>query len=589
LRLPLLLAAALAAPAVRSAAQSAAPAPAPTARAAAPATRPRADAAPAPLPLKYAARPTGPAITAADLMSRLYVFADDSMLGREAGTLGNVKGTDYLAAEARRLGLQPAGDSGTFFQTLPYRQRTTDSASTVRVAGASLAHGADFFAVGLRSARQLAAPVVFGGALGDPARMLPAEQTAGKIVVYQVPLTPAALRRMQGASPAPRAAAVVFVGLDPFFPVLREQTTGTFLDDSARVGDARRAPPALFATRDAAARFFDAPLDGLAAGAAGRPADLDVRITLAPAAHPARNVVAVLPGSDPALAAQYVAVGAHNDHVGTARRAVDHDSLRLFNRVVRPQGAEDEGKRATPEQQARVNADLAAWRAAHPNSARIDSIFNGADDDASGSMTVLEVAERLAAMKTRPKRSVLFVWHTGEEQGLLGSEWFTDHPTVPRDSIVAQLNIDMVGRGAAADVTGQTKDGALLRGGPNYVQLVGSRRLSTELGDLLEAVNRDNRIGLAFDYSMDANGHPMNIYCRSDHYSYARYGIPVTFFTTGGHSDYHQVTDEAQYIDYARMARVGNLVADVAERVANLDRRVSVDKPKPDPKGQCQQ
>jgi hypothetical protein len=570
------------APAAKSpAARRPAPAPRPTA-----APRPAAAAAPAPaLPLKYDARPTGAAITAADLMSRVYVFADDSMAGRETGTAGNTRGTAHLAAEARRLGLRPAGDGGTYFQTLPYTQRTVDSASTVRVGGAALAHGADFFAIGYQSARQLAAPVVFGGVIGDSAGLLAPEQAAGKVVVYRVPLTPAALRRMQGASPA----AVVFVGLDPFFPVLREQTTGTFLDDSARVGDARRAPPALFATRDAAARFFDAPLDGLAAGAAGRPADLDVRITLAPAAHPARNVVAVLPGSDPALAAQYVAVGAHNDHVGTARRAVDHDSLRLFNRVVRPQGAEDEGKRATPEQQARVNADLAAWRAAHPNSARIDSIFNGADDDASGSMTVLEVAERLAAMKTRPKRSVLFVWHTGEEQGLLGSEWFTDHPTVPRDSIVAQLNIDMVGRGAAADVTGQTKDGALLRGGPNYVQLVGSRRLSTELGDLLEAVNRDNRIGLAFDYSMDANGHPMNIYCRSDHYSYARYGIPVTFFTTGGHADYHQVTDEPQYIDYPHMARVATLVADAAVRVADLDHRVRVDKPKPDPKAQCQQ
>jgi Zn-dependent M28 family amino/carboxypeptidase len=143
-------------------------------------------------------------------------------------------------------------------------------------------------------------------------------------------------------------------------------------------------------------------------------------------------------------------------------------------------------------------------------------------------VTVLEIAERLAAMPAKPKRSVLFVWHTGEEKGLLGSAWYTEHPTVPRDSVVAQLNLDMVGRGAATDVTGETRDGQPVRGGPDYVQLVGSRRLSTELGDLVESVNRDGRLGLAFDYSMDANGHPMNIYCRSDHYSYARYGIPVT-------------------------------------------------------------
>jgi hypothetical protein len=88
---------------------------------------------------------------------------------------------------------------------------------------------------------------------------------------------------------------------------------------------------------------------------------------------------------------------------------------------------------------------------------------------------------------------------------------------------------------------------------------------------------------------MDANGHPMNIYCRSDHYEYARYGIPVTFFTTGGHSDYHQVTDEAQYIDYARLARVGRLVSDVALAIANRPARLVVDKPRPDPKQSCQQ
>jgi hypothetical protein len=129
----------------------------------------------------------------------------------------------------------------------------------------------------------------------------------------------------------------------------------------------------------------------------------------------------------------------------------------------------------------------------------------------------------------------------------------------------------------------------VLHGGPTYLQLIGSRRLSTELGDLVETVNRDGKFDFTFDYSMDANGHPMNIYCRSDHQEYARYGIPVTFFTTGGHSDYHQVTDEPQYVDYERMARIGNLVESVALRVANLDHKVVVDRPKPDPRGACQQ
>jgi Zn-dependent M28 family amino/carboxypeptidase len=180
----------------------------------------------------------------------------------------------------------------------------------------------------------------------------------------------------------------------------------------------------------------------------------------------------------------------------------------------------------------------------------------------------------------RPKRSVLFVWHTAEEKGLYGSEWFTDHPTVPRDSIVAQLNMDMIGRGRASDVEG---------GGPNVLGLVGSRRLSTELGDIIEAINRLPRHGFELDYRYDANGHPDKVYCRSDHYMYARYGIPIAFFSTGLHRDYHEVTDEAQYIDYTHMTRVAELVKDVALSVANLDHRPKVDRPVPNRNAPCEQ
>jgi Zn-dependent M28 family amino/carboxypeptidase len=195
-------------------------------------------------------------------------------------------------------------------------------------------------------------------------------------------------------------------------------------------------------------------------------------------------------------------------------------------------------------------------------------------------MLVLEVAQAFARATVKPKRSILFVWHTGEEKGLLGSRHFTDHPTVPRDSIVAQINIDMVGRGAAGDL------GA---GSDRYLQLVGTRRLSTELGDLVETVNKSEPTPFAFDYTLDANGHPENIYCRSDHYNYARYGIPVVFMTTGLHGDYHQPTDEAQYIDYPHMARIGRFVFNVAHRLADLDHRPVVDKPKPDPNAACKQ
>jgi hypothetical protein len=364
------------------------------------------------------------------------------------------------------------------------------------------------------------------------------------------------------------------------------------VDDPSRTPAATPAPaPTIFLNQAGAARLFATPLDQLKPGDAGNALAIDVKMKIEPVPFAARNVVGIIPGSDPKLKGQYVAVGAHNDHIGMTTRAVDHDSMRIFLHLVRPGGAENNGKQATAEEQAEVNRQLADWRAAHPNSARADSISNGADDDGSGTVSVLEIAEQMASLKGRnaPKRSILFVWHVGEEKGLLGSAYYTDHPTVPRDSIVAQLNMDMVGRGDASDITGQSKEGAVLRGNPNYLQLVGSRRLSTELGNIVEQVNTSGKHGFVFDYGMDANGHPMNIYCRSDHYEYARYGIPITFFTTGGHSDYHQVTDEPEYIDYDHMARVDRLVEDIAMHVANLDHRIVVDQPKPDPRGGCRQ
>jgi Zn-dependent M28 family amino/carboxypeptidase len=180
----------------------------------------------------------------------------------------------------------------------------------------------------------------------------------------------------------------------------------------------------------------------------------------------------------------------------------------------------------------------------------------------------------------KPKRSIIFVWHTAEEKGLLGAKWFTEHPTVPREKIVAQLNMDMVGRGSASDIEG---------GGPDYLQLVGSRRLSSELGDIVEQVNSKSARPFKFDYQFDANGHSERIYCRSDHYMYARYGIPITFFTTGLHPDYHQVTDEPQYIDYPKMQRVAEFVRDITVTVANLDKRPAVDKAVGDPAAPCVQ
>jgi Zn-dependent M28 family amino/carboxypeptidase len=195
-------------------------------------------------------------------------------------------------------------------------------------------------------------------------------------------------------------------------------------------------------------------------------------------------------------------------------------------------------------------------------------------------MGLLEIAESVARGEVKPKRSLLFVWHSGEESGLQGSRWFTDHPTVPRDSIVVQINIDMIGRGDVSDLAG---------GGPAYLEVLGSRRLSSELGDLVEQVNTDGKYGFKFNYAYDANGHPDQYYCRSDHANYARYGIPIVFFSSGSHRDYHQVTDEAQYLDYGKYATVVRYVAALTSRVADLDHRLVVDKPKPDPEAPCKQ
>jgi len=540
------------------------------------------------LPLKLPTRPTTPAITAADLMTRLYLYADDSMQGRETGTIGNVKATDYIAAEARRVGLKPAGDSGTYFQTLPLKTRTFDTASTFTVNSTQLAPYTDYLSLSRSSVTLGSLAIVYGGVLGDSAHQIAADQAQGKLVVLRMSAT-SSLRTLRRGPAIPGAAAVALVALDqvpPFFlSTLRRPQT--FLDDNTTPTPAQS--PTLLISAAVAAKMFTSPLDSLAVGAIGGTAAIDVRYVIAAAPFPARNVVGIVPGTDPKLKGEYVAIGAHNDHIGLAARPVDHDSIRIWNHFVRPEGADDASKQATPAQQAQVDSTLAVYRAAHAGSARIDSISNGADDDGSGTVTVLEIAERIASLPQKPRRSILFVWHTGEEKGLLGSRYFTDHPTVPRDSIVAQLNMDMVGRGDAGDETGRTKDGTALHGSAGYLQLVGSRRLSTELGNLIEQVNTAGHHDLTFDYAMDADGHPSNIYCRSDHYEYARYGIPITFFTTGLHSDYHQVTDEPEYIDYTHMAKVGNFVEDVAVHVANLDHRVVVDHPKPDPTGLCRQ
>jgi hypothetical protein len=502
------------------------------------------------------------------------------MQGRRSTTPGGVKATDWLAAEARRIGLEPAGENGTFFQTVPLFLRTLDPGSAITVDGTTFKAWDDMIprdqGAGARALD--GARAIYGGTWdGD---LISPEQAAGKVVIVTFPpvngVPAGSVNRAQTTARFSTAAGIVVATLDAIGTSERLdlQDAGAQLT----TGKGPETPAFLYATTRFAEALLGAPLAGARPGLEGRTVTGTVRFEDTPAEHPARNVVAILRGSDPALRGQMVAIGAHHDHDGISPETLDHDSLRAFNRVMRLEGANSTPGAPTAEQTARIRTILDSLR--RVRGPRADSVLNGADDDGSGSVGVLEVAEHLARGGARPRRSVLFVWHAAEEMGLLGADYFTRRPTVPRDSIVAQINVDMIGRGTAADRS---------TGGPDYVQLIGARRLSTELGDLVDRVNAEGGHGLRFDLTYDADGHPSNYYCRSDHYMYARFGIPVAFFTTGSHPDYHQLTDEPQYIDFDKLARITRFIGEVTRTVADLDHRPVVDKPKPDSEGVCKQ
>jgi Zn-dependent M28 family amino/carboxypeptidase len=216
------------------------------------------------------------------------------------------------------------------------------------------------------------------------------------------------------------------------------------------------------------------------------------RYPLRPKGNLAPNVVAVFPGSDPTLRNEYVVLSAHMDHVGVGRPV------------------------------------------------RGDSIYNGADDDASGTSALLEVAEAFASMDTRPARSILFLAVSGEEKGLLGSEYFSDHPTVPLGSIVANVNMDMIGR--------NERDTVVVIG-KNY----------SSLGPVVERLAAENPqlVGLA---AGDDRWPREGFFFRSDHFNFARKEIPAIFFFAGVHEDYHEPSDEVENLDTDKAARVARLI-----------------------------
>jgi Zn-dependent M28 family amino/carboxypeptidase len=252
-----------------------------------------------------------------------------------------------------------------------------------------------------------------------------------------------------------------------------------------------------------------------------RKTDITAKITvsLQTTRSTTQNVAAILEGSDPKLKNEYVVFSAHYDHLKTGGNG---------------------------------------------------EIYPGADDDGSGTTAVLTIAHALSM--ERPKRSVLVMFHAGEELGLLGSQYNTDYaPVVPLDKMVADLNIDMIGRSKAAGDKA-LQDEHLTDA--NTVYLVGSNRISQELHQISEETNAQFQ-KMMLDYYYNDPSNPEQIYFRSDHWNYAKHGVPIIFYFDGTSVDYHRPTDTIDKIDFAKLTKVTRLVFETGWRLANLDHRLA--------------
>jgi Zn-dependent M28 family amino/carboxypeptidase len=302
-----------------------------------------------------------------------------------------------------------------------------------------------------------------------------------------------------------------------------------------------------------------------------------------------RNVVGMIEGADPKLKDTYVMFGAHLDHIGYSQTGGGNQPSPTGCRRRSPvstDAVEAAGKKAQNPQSLSTAALNAArqggggGRAAGGGGGRggataaaplpfdqRDFISNGADDDGSGSTAELAVAKAFAT-GPKPKRSMVFVWHTGEEAGLYGSRYNADFPVVPLDKVQAQLNMDMVGRDDCDNLEGDYS---------NSLFIVGADRISTDLHNLIIQTNQTMTKPLGLDYELNDAADPEGVYTRSDHYSYAAKGIPIAFFTTGLHPDYHRVTDTVDKITFPKMARIAQLVYETGFSIADTDKTLTRD------------
>ena len=498
------------------------------------------------------------AIKAEELRDFLSFIASDETEGRGTPSRGLDATAQFIASHLARWNLRSAVDDGTYFQRIALTRTRIDPSTTyANLNEHRFSFGKDFIVN------------VFPGTFAGPlvyvshgwvikSKNIDAYQgldVRDKIVVVAetgLPpgVTRADLRGSQGEdweSPQPalrRRGAKAMVMIPSFGPLLEWQRR---FEDGVEHGIVSVAGttvrPPVPVVRPSIG-MFQALFDGepqsasvlFNRAAAGNPAppfalSSSKRLTLEVGARSdslsTQNVIAVLEGSEPALKKEYVTISAHYDHLGIG---------------------------------ARINGD---------------SIYNGADDDGSGTAAVMAIAKAFGR-GPRPKRSMLFIWHCGEERLRWGSQYFVQHPTVPLTQIVADLNVDMIGR-TRTSATDSAKWTVVK---PGEVYVIGSRRLSRELGDIGEAVNR-SYLRLAFSYRFDAPDDPSQLFFRSDQYSYAEQGIPVIFYYGGEHEDYHQPSDTADKIDYQNLEKVARTVYATAWELANRPGRPRLNTQRP--------
>lgn len=461
------------------------------------------------------------AVTVEQAKKWLHHLAGPELAGRGTGQEGFRLAADYVRDHFQAMGLEPGAD-GKWFQDMPWAEikPKADACLLTFVAGNEKLEIPGARLAGTASTALAAEGDVVLVASTDAADLEDVD-LKGKIAIVLLPAEDGGNRGARQQFQAIRALQ----GKDAAAVVLAQAgaTTGGLVGTSSPGGGNRaargraRAPGALrIGGEDRAALLKLAGLtEAPKTGVAATTVKANLVIAVEEKQAPACNVVGILRGSDPELAKEFVVIGSHLDHLGR----------------------------------------------------RGDTIFPGADDDGSGTTGVLAVSQMFARNGTKPKRSILFVCFCGEEMGLLGSRFFADNLPIPAESIVSELQMDMIGRDEEENSEGDVGEKA--EDNRNTVHLIGTKQLAPALHDL--CMSRNELAGL--DIEWDQEG----MFSRSDHANFARLGIPIAFFFTGLHKDYHQPSDTPDKIHYEKLLRIARWVYDIGFELAQQDGRPQID------------